>query len=158
MCPSLQKMRSHCLVPNVSSSMQTCTPTWSPPGKKFDSHSNGLQDEIVGAARAHPDTDVFQVSKGLREQAAVDLMAVDVDEGTAGPTGDDVTNDPTAAAAEALAQTANPDRDLHSFEIIPEKVGAYFATTGGNYCTALAIVMSRPTGCGNWHLPSCEHP
>ena len=26
---------------------------------------------------------------GLREQAAVDLMAVDVDEGTGGPTGDD---------------------------------------------------------------------
>ena len=82
----------------------------------------GRQDEIVGAARAHPETDVFQVSKGLREQAAVDLMAVDVDEGTAGPTGDDVTADPVAGAAEALAQTADPDRDLHSFEIIPEKV------------------------------------
>ena len=82
----------------------------------------GIQDRVVGAARAHPDTDVFEVSKGLREQAAVDLMAVDVDEGAGGPTRDDAKEDATAAAAEALAQTANPDRDLHSFEIIPEKV------------------------------------
>ncbi len=82
----------------------------------------GLQDEVIGAARAHPDSDVFEVSRGLKEQAAEDLMAVDVDEGTGGPTGDDVETDTAAGAAEALAQTVNPDRDLHSFEIIPDKV------------------------------------
>ncbi len=95
-----------------------------------------MQDPIVGAARAHPDTDVFEVSRGLREQAAVDLMAVDVDEGTAGPTGDDAKEDATAAAAEALAQTADPDRDLHSFEIIPAKV-----------CPSAQVPLSR---LGDW--------
>ena len=89
---------------------------------KADVFYDTMQDPVVGAARAYPDTDVFEVSRGLREQAAVDLMAVDVDEGTGGPTGDDAKEDATAAAAEALAQTADPDRDLHSFEIIPEKV------------------------------------